>query len=151
MVAAILRCLAGYLIACFAAATVQVSLVLPPHELLGAEAERLTAAGIWLLFATVHTAIFAAPFAIVMIALAERRNISSFIYYAAVGLGIAAVGFLAQFRGPGLGQPQEVILYVLAAFFSAGVAGGLVYWFISGRKAGRRGWGETRSCHAAMQ
>ncbi len=139
MVAAVLRCLSGYIAACVAAAIIEVSFVLPPHELAGAQADRLTAAGIWLLLASLHTAIFAAPFAAIMIAVAEWRGLRSFIYYAGVGFGIAALGFLAQLSGIGVAQPVKVILYVLAAFSIAGIVGGAVYWLLSGRKAGQRG------------
>lgn len=150
MVAAVLRCLSGYIAACVAAAIIEVSFVLPPHELAGAQADRLTAAGIWLLLASLHTAIFAAPFAAIMIAVAEWRGLRSPMYYAGVGFGIAALGFLAQLSGIGVAQPVKVILYVLAAFSFAGIGGGAVYWLLSGRKAGQRGC-RAKSRDAATQ
>jgi uncharacterized membrane protein len=140
MVAAVLRCLGGYLVACVAAAIIEVSFVLPPHELLSAGIDRLTAAGIWLLLASLHTAIFAAPFAAIMIGIAERRGLKSSLYYVCVGIGIAALGFLAQLSGTGAVQPVKVTLYPLVAFSVAGIVGGAVYWFLSGRKADQRGW-----------
>lgn len=152
MVAAILRCLTGYLVACLAAAVVEVSFVLPPYELVGAEADRLTAAGIWLLLASWQTAVFAAPFAAILIAVAEWRGLKSPFYYVGVGFGIAALGFLAQLSGIGFDQPVKVTLYVAAAFSVAGIVGGLVYWPLSGRKAGHRGWRDrTKSPYVASQ
>lgn len=152
MVAAVLRCVSGYLAACVAAAVVEVSFVLPPHELVGAEIDRLMAAGIWLLLASLHTAIFAAPFAAILITVAERRGLKSAISYVGVGFGIAALGFLTQLPGIGFDQPVKVILYVLAAFSVAGVVGGLAYWLLSGRKAGHRGWRDrTKSPYVATQ
>lgn len=152
MIATVLRCLAGYVIACMAASVVAVSFVLPPHELAGQGLDRLTAAGIWLLLATLHTAIFAAPFAAVALAVAEWRCLTSPIYYAAAGFGIAMLGFLAQISGAGLPQPLMVTLYVLAALSVSGVIGGFVYWMLAGRGAGRRGWrGRTKAAHTALQ
>src|SRR5690606_5619003 len=46
MLAALLRCFAGYLVACLTAGLVQVFFVLPPHELVFAGADLLSAAGI---------------------------------------------------------------------------------------------------------
>jgi hypothetical protein len=137
MIATVLRCLASYIIACMAASVVAVSFVLPPHELAGQGLDRLAAAGIWLLLATLHTAIFAAPFAAVALAVAEWRCLTSPIYYAAAGFGIAMLGLLAQISGAGF--PLIVTLYVLAALSASGVVGGAVYWMLAGRRAGRQG------------
>lgn len=139
MLAAIFRCLAGYLAACVAAGLVQVSFVLPPHELVLAGADRLTAAGIWLLLATLHNGIFGAPFAILAIVVAESRSLKSPFYYAAAGFGISMLGFLAQISGHGFDQPMNVLLFLLAGFTAAGVIAGLVYWRLAGRRAGRCG------------
>lgn len=139
MIGAVLRCLAGYILASLAAGFVQVAFVLPPYELVGASADRLTAAGIWLLLATLHSGIFGAPFALIALMVAEWRCFRGPIYYAATGFGMAMLGFLAQISGHGFAQPMMVLLYVLTAFTLAGVSAGLVYWLVSGRKAGARG------------
>ncbi len=140
MLAALLRCLAGYLAACLTAGVVQVFFVLPPHELVFAGADLLSAAGIWLLLATIHSAIFGAPFSIIALAIAEWRQLKSPIYYAGAGFGIAMLGFLTQITGYGFAQPLTVTLYLLAGFSCAGVAAGVAYWLVAGRLAGRRGW-----------
>lgn len=139
MIGAALRCLAGYILASVAAGLMQVAFVLPPYELVGADADRLTAAGIWLLLATLHSGIFGAPFGLVALVLAEWRRFRGPIYYAAVGFGIAMLGFLAQVSGQGFEQPTKVLLYVLTAFTVAGIGAGLIYWLVAGRKAGERG------------
>jgi hypothetical protein len=139
MLAALLRCFAGYLVACLTAGLVQVFFVLPPHELVFAGADLLSAAGIWLLLATIHSAIFGAPFSIIALAVAEWRRLKSPIYYAAAGFGIAMLGFLTQITGHGFTQPLPVTLYLLAAFTCTGVAAGTAYWLVAGRLAGRRG------------
>lgn len=144
MIGAVLRCVAGYILASLAAGIVQVAFVLPPHELISTSADRLTAAGIWLLLATLHSGIFGAPFAIVALAVAEWRCFRGPIYYAAAGFGMAMLGFLAQISGHGFDQPVMVLLYVLAAFTLAGIVAGLVYWLVSGRSAGVRSPGLRR-------
>lgn len=132
------RCTAGYLLASTVAGVVQVSFVLPPFELVAADSDRQIAAGIWMLLAALHSGIFGAPFALVALAVAEWKRAASPIYYLAAGFGIATLGFLAQISGHGFEQPLSVILYVLAAFLTAGLSAGLVYWLISGRHARRR-------------
>lgn len=139
MIGAVLRCVAGYILASLAAGIVQVAFVLPPYELVGAGADRLSAAGIWLLLATLHSGIFGAPFALVALAVAEWRCFTGPVYYAAVGFSMAMLGFLAQISGHGFTQPVMVLLYVLVAFTLAGVSAGLVYWLVSGRRAGAHG------------
>ncbi len=152
MLATILRCFAGYLGACLAAGLVQVLFVLPPHKLVFAEVNLLTAAGIWLLLATVHNAIFGAPFSAIALAFAEWLQLKSPIYYAGAGFGIAMLGFLAQITGRGLAQPVAVVLYLLAGFITAGATAGLVYWLIAGRLAGRRHWRKLKhQLNAALQ
>ncbi|MCL4767823.1 MAG: hypothetical protein KJZ80_16470 [Hyphomicrobiaceae bacterium] len=137
MLAAIARCTAGYVLACAVSGAIQVAFVLPPLELVGAGPDRLAAAGIWALLATLHSGIFAAPFVLVGLVLAELKGLRSPAYYAAVGFGIAALGFLTQMTGHGFEQPIIVTLYVLTALVSAAVGGSLVYWLVSGRHAGR--------------
>lgn len=134
---AIARCLAGYVLASIASGVIQVSFVLPPLELLGADSDRQIAAGIWLLLATLHSGIFGAPFALVAIVVAEWKGFATPVYYVGAGLAIAALGFLAQVSGHGFDQPLPSILYVLTAFLAAGLSAGFVYWSVSGRHAGK--------------
>jgi hypothetical protein len=136
VVATLARCLVGYAAACSLAGAVQVAFVLPPTDLLYAGSEVLAAAGLWTMLAAVHTGVFAAPLAALAIAIGEQRRIRRAGYYAALGIGIAALGFLAQLVGVGFGQPLTVMGYPLAAFGASGLAGGLLYWLIAGRTAG---------------
>lgn len=145
MLAAVFRCLAGYVVACIAAGVIQVFFVLPPSELVFAGTDRLTAAGIWLLLATLHSGNFGAPFATIALVVAEWRRLRSPIYYAAAGFGISMVGYLTQITGHGFEQSVAVILYLLAGFAAAGVTAGLAYWLLAGRHAGRRGKRKARA------
>jgi hypothetical protein len=90
-------------------------------------------------FATGLAGVFSMVPALALIALAEGFNIRTFLYYAAAG---AALGYLAYF-GSGFGirfeettdiapvtRPVELIM-------ASGIAGGLVYWLLAGRNAGR--------------
>lgn len=137
------RCIVGYIVACIACAAVQVGFVLPPSELLIADSGRLTAAAIWTVLAALHSAVFAAPFALVGLVLAERKGIRRVGYYAGVGTGIAALGLAAQLVYLGLDQPLMVLAHMLAAFLSAGALGGLIYWLVAGRFAGAAGRAKT--------
>lgn len=138
MLAAIVRCTAGYVLACAVSGIIQVAFVLPPLELAGAGSDRQMAAGIWATLAAVHTGLFAAPFALVAMVIAEWRGFRDLTYYLATGSGIALLGFLAQLLGGGFEQPVMVTLYVLAACLTAGVGAGLVFWLAAGRRAGKR-------------
>ena len=129
MLAAVFRCLAGYVVACIAAGVIQVSFVLPPSELVF----------------TLHSGIFGAPFATIALVVAEWRRLRSPIYYAAAGFGISMVGYLTQITGHGFEQSVAVILYLLAGFAAAGVTAGLAYWLLAGRHAGRRGKRKARA------
>ncbi len=66
---------------------------------------------------------------------AERSAIRRWAFYAAFALLVAAAGWATQL-GQG-GTPQFVMVYVLAAALTSGVAAGTVYWAIAGRKAGQ--------------
>lgn len=132
-----LRCVGGYLLASIACGVVQVSFVLPPLELITADTDRQIAAGIWMLLASLHSAIFGAPFALVALLVAEWKRLVNPIFYIAAGFSIAVLGFLTQISGYGFEQPLSVILYVLAAFLTGGMSAGLVYWLVSGRHAGK--------------
>lgn len=132
------RCTVGYIFACLASGIVEVAFVLPPLELAGAATDRQIAAGVWMLLAALHSGIFAAPFALVALSLAEWKGFRRPPYYLATGFGIAALGFLGQISAQTFEQPVMVPLYVLLAFLSAGLGAGLVYWLVSGRHSGEQ-------------
>ena len=132
----ITRCLVGFLLASLTCAVVHVLFVLPPSDYVG-NPDYLAAIGVWVPLAFLHSAVFAAPFALVGLMWAERRRIRHWSYFIGIGAVIAAIGFAAQLAQLGTGQPSMVLGYSLAAFLAGGVSGGLMYWAIAGRKTGR--------------
>jgi hypothetical protein len=76
-------------------------------------------------------AVVAIP-ALVMIVMAEAFSWRSLILHLLVGAGIGFVAFLA-----GIGGEPPVAGQELQLGAAAGATGGLVYWMIAGRRAGR--------------
>jgi hypothetical protein len=136
MIASILRVLFGFVLACLAAGATIVLFVYTPVELAMDSVDRMEEAGLLSLAAATHTAVFAAPFALIGAAVGEWRGIGSWTYYALVGVLIAVIGFLAQYWSEGGGGPATILnSYALSAFLVTGLVGGLVYWLFSGRYA----------------
>jgi hypothetical protein len=137
----VLRVILGFVVACLVAGAATVAFVITPSDIAhlspDARPERLGDAGILALLAATHSAIFAFPFALLAAAIAEWRSIRSWIYYLLVGLAIALLGFagLHHFEVPG--QPSIVNEYAVRAFVVVGILGGLAYWLVAGRLAGR--------------
>jgi hypothetical protein len=136
----LLRVLFGFIVACLIAGVVTVAFVVTPADIANlppeAQPERLGNAGILALLAATHSAIFAFPFAIIAIGIAELSHVRSRIYYALVGIAIALGGFAAAYLNEVSGQPSILNGYALAAYLAVGVAGGLTYWLVAGRRAG---------------
>ncbi len=88
------------------------------------------------LLAATHSAIFAFPFAIIAIGIAEMSAIRTWLYYAFVGVAIALGGLAAEYANEVGGQPSILNGYALAAYVAVGLAGGLAYWLVAGRRAG---------------
>lgn len=65
-------------------------------------------------------------------AIAEARGLRSVPWWPALG---AIIGFAAERLLPFTGDPERATPR-LVAFVAAGVVGGLVYWAVTGRKAG---------------
>jgi hypothetical protein len=141
MFLSLIRTLFGFAMACLAAALVQVLFVVTPAEIAGLKptdmADRLSSAGVLVLLAATHTAVFAAPFWLLLAAFGEWLAIRSWIYYALAGIAIAMAGFTAQYASE-TGSLTIVNDYALRAFLAAGFAAGIVYWLTAGRSAGRR-------------
>lgn len=137
MVGCILRTFCGFLVACLAAGVVQVCFVTAPAEVLteagGLSAEKLGPLFMLALLVATHAAIFAAPFALVLIWLAEWNAIRSWVYYAAAGVFVGLCGFLAQYATEVSGQPTIVNNYALKAYLTTGFFAGFVYWLVAGR------------------
>jgi hypothetical protein len=136
----LLRILFGFIVACLIAGVVTVAFVVTPTDIANlppeAQPERLGNAGILALLAATHSAIFAFPFAIIAIGIAELSRVRSRIYYALVGIAIALGGFAASYLNEVSGQPSILNGYALAAYLAVGAAGGLAYWLVAGRRAG---------------
>lgn len=134
------RVLTGFILACFAAGLVQVLFVETPKELMALPASQAAAQArgtleLTLLTAT-HFAIFSAAFALIAAGIAEWLNLRGPGYWLAAGMGIALLGFTAQYASEISGQPSILNNYALQAYLTAGFFGGLVYWLVSGVRSG---------------
>jgi hypothetical protein len=138
MVTRIFRVLTGFLLACFAAGLAKVLFAFSPTELSTLPPEIARDRIALALPVATHTAIFAAPFALVAIALAEARRWRDWTYYVMAGVGIALIGFFAQYSSETQTQGWSIVNdnYPLVAFLVTGAVGGLAYWLFSGRLAG---------------
>jgi drug/metabolite transporter (DMT)-like permease len=136
MIGGIVRVIIGFVFACVAAGLTMVLFVYTPLELATELAgERVTEAALLSLAAGTHSAVFAAPFALIGAGFGEWQKIRSWLYYALVGIAIAGVGFLAQFRTEAEGDASIVNSYAVTAFVVTGFVAGIVYWLFSGRYA----------------
>jgi hypothetical protein len=135
----VVRVLFGFILACLAAGLTIVLFVYTPAELASLSsdtaADRLSEIGLFALAAATHSAVFAAPFALIGAAIGEWRGIGSWTYYLLVGIAIAALGFAAQYSSEAAGEASIFNSYALAAFLVTGFAAGVVYWLFSGRYA----------------
>jgi hypothetical protein len=141
MVIGMLRVLLGFALACLAAGLTLVLFVYTPLELAREHAgERMSEAGLLALAVATHTAMFAAPFALIGAGFAEWQRIGGWLYYTLVGIAVAAIGFAAQSWTESGGEAQGSILngYAVAAFLVTGGVAGLIYWLCAGRLASAR-------------
>jgi MFS family permease len=130
------RVIIGFVLACLAAGLAVVLFVYTPLELAGDLAsERLVEVGLLALAAATHSAVFAAPFALIGAVIGEWLKIGSWMYYVLVAIAIAAVGFTAQFWTEAAGEATIVNNYAVTAFIVTGFVAGLVYWLFAGRYA----------------
>jgi hypothetical protein len=140
--AALLRIIIGFIVACLVAGVATVAFVVTPADIATLPAElrpdRLQSAGVLALLAATHSAIFALPFALIAVAIAEWQAIRSWIYYAVAGIAIALGGFYAEYLAEVAGQPTIINDYAARAFLTVGFLGGLAYWLVSGCRAGSR-------------
>ena len=95
MIGRAIRVLFGFVLACLAAGLTVVLFVYNPLELADLQSERLSEVGLMTLFAATHSAVFAAPFALIGAGFGEWQRIGSWMYYVLVAVAIAAIGFLA--------------------------------------------------------
>src|ERR1700704_2664713 len=142
MLGALLRILLGFVVACLVAGAVTAAFVITPSDVAALpddlRPERLNNAGVLSLLAATHTALFAFPFAIILVAFAEWRSVRSWLYYVIAGILIALGGFAAEYMVEAGIKPSIVNDYAARASLPVGSAGALAYWLIAGRLAGRR-------------
>jgi heme/copper-type cytochrome/quinol oxidase subunit 3 len=136
MFGSIFRVLLGFILACLAAGFTKVLFALTPSEVFSGEADRLSSVMYLATQTATHSALFAAPFALIAAAIGEWQGLRNWAYYAVAAIAIALAGFLAQYQSENLTQPTIVNNYALTAFLTSGFVGGLVYWLFSGRDAG---------------
>jgi hypothetical protein len=135
MILSVLRVLVGFVLACCAAGIVQIGFA-APDTLFTDDMGKLSDVTISVLLTATHSAVFSAPFALVAAAIGEWQSIRGIVFYALSGIAIAVAGFIALFSGEAAGPRSIVNQYAVFAYISAGLAGGLVYWFSAGRHAG---------------
>jgi hypothetical protein len=139
MLGRIIRVLFGFAMCSIAPGLTLVLFVTTPVELATLPSDTmtdaLTANGLLALAAGTHSAVFAAPFALIGTAIGELRGIASWLYYVMVGIIIAGIGFLAQFWSESGGQVSIVNNYALVAFLTTGFVAGMVYWLFAGQFA----------------
>ncbi len=136
MISGMLRVIIGFVFACLAAGFSMVLFVYTPLELATElVGERMSEAALLALAAGTHSAVFAAPFALIGAGFGEWLRIGSWLYYVLVGIAIASVGFLAQFWTESAGEASIVNSYAVTAFIVTGFVAGIVYWLFSGRYA----------------
>lgn len=135
------RVLIGFAAACLAAAYTKLMFAVTPAELSALPADQAADRLAWIAdkgwqFAILF-GLFALPFAIVALAIAEWRGLRSWTYYALVALGIALVGYIAQWQSETSNVAFTVVAnYALTSFLTTGFMAGLFYWLFSGRHAG---------------
>jgi hypothetical protein len=133
----LVRIASGFALASLAAGVTLVLFVYAPADLESLHAdlsgERLSEAGLFALIITPHVAIYAALPALAGAVFAEVRKVAGWWFYALAGIATAAAGFLVLHLGAPPGEAGLLSGYVLVAFLTSGLAGGLVYWALSGR------------------
>ena len=133
------RVFAGYALATLAGAATLTAYFLPNADLAGANPQEV---GDWIEhFVSLSgltwpfIALFAAPFALIGLGVAESRRIRDWTYYALFAIGVAVIGFLAKYGVEPDGAARTILNnFAVMAFLTAGLVAGLVYWLVSGRK-----------------
>lgn len=120
-----------------AAATVFLGLrqLYAPVAGAGQGPEALLDAGLYALAAALALGRFSLVIAAAAIVIAEAARLRSWLYYAAAGL--LSAGYALSTLAPAAPEANGT-LRETAVFVAAGLAGGLVYWLVAGRRAGIR-------------
>ncbi|MCH9806316.1 MAG: hypothetical protein K0U74_01160 [Alphaproteobacteria bacterium] len=140
MIAAALRILFGFALACFAAALTQVLFVITPADLYGLEGqarwERLGFSVAIAASAAAQIAVFAAPFALAAVLFGVLMGLRGWAFYVFAGLVVALLGLGVIYAGE---QGSEFTIangYAIAAYAFSGIIAGYVYWVMAGYRAG---------------
>lgn len=150
MIGSLLRVVIGFALAAIAAGLALVLHAETPSEIMSRTGGAVSANDLWplaqlALKAGTHIAIFSAPLALIVAAIAEWQRARGLWFYLLAGLAIAASGFMAQQASEAVGQRTVLNEYAMQAFAIAGLAAGFVYWLVAGRCAGGCGTIEAES------
>lgn len=80
---------------------------------------------------------FSLMLAAVAIIVAETFSLRSWLYYAAAGAGLGGLALTAMETARGEAASRGMANLEALVFVAAGLASGLVYWVIAGRRAGQ--------------
>ena len=134
------RVFLGFLFACLAAGIVQLLFVHGFQDLAGVSADeaktRLSDALVMVLAIATHSALFAAPFALIVAAIGEWLGQRRALFYIFAGAAIAGCGFYAEFQSEPAGAPTILNTYAGIAYAVTGAIAGWVYWYVAGQFAG---------------
>ncbi len=137
MFSTIFRVLFGFILACFAAGLTTVLFALGTPDISSGDPDRITKMLELVALTATHSAVFAAPFALLSVAVSEWQAVRSWFYHAITGLAIATAGFAAQYFSETPGTASVANQYPLMAYAVTGLIAGLVYWIFAGRRAGK--------------
>jgi hypothetical protein len=129
MFVSLIRFIFGFVTAVLVAGVVQVAFV-AGSDLIRAPISTAESLGLLALLAATQSAVFSAPFAVLAVLAAAWLPTRSILYFGAVGVLIAAAGFLAQYVGEA-GPTTILNRYALAAYLTSGMIAGLTYWFVA--------------------
>jgi hypothetical protein len=143
VIARIMMAFLGYVLACIAASLVLTLGSLAPNwnEVMapfGPNAGAAESIALWSVTGIAAIIIFSVGFlpALLAIALAEGLALRSAVIYGIVGALLAlAMGYGLDFAGY-IATPEGDLARNREVFAAAGIAGGLVYWLVAGRRAG---------------
>lgn len=138
MIAALLRGLIGFIVACLVAGLVQAGFATAPEVLDPSRPELRELAEVALgrtLVAAQLLALFAAPFVMVAAPILEWSKLRSVRAYMGLGLGIAVVGLVELYISEAADQPTIANWYAVTTLACSGLAGGFVYGLLAGKAA----------------
>jgi len=143
VLARIIMAFLGYGLACIAAALVLTLGSLAPNwnevmAPLGPDAGAAESIALWSVTGLAAIIIFSVGFlpAMLAIALTEGLALRSVLVYGVVGAGLSlAMAYGLDFAGY-IATPEGDLARNREVFAAAGIAGGLVYWLVAGRRAG---------------